>query len=79
MLLDDWLIFTLGAAIVENMPVDAVRNGWLLFLNVLFIRYLHQGRRDGEELAYKLLETAQMANFHEYFRIYVSSFSSPSN
>jgi hypothetical protein len=78
-LLDDWLIFTLGAAIVENMPVDAVHNSWLLFLNVLFIRYLHQGRRDGEELAYNLLETAQMANFHKYFRIYVSSFSSPSN
>ncbi|KAJ7339054.1 hypothetical protein DFH08DRAFT_812448 [Mycena albidolilacea] len=59
------------------MPVDAVHNSWLLFLNVLFIRYLHQGRRDGEELAYKLLETAQMANFHKYFRIYDEAESPP--
>ncbi|KAJ7343247.1 hypothetical protein DFH08DRAFT_962375 [Mycena albidolilacea] len=76
-LLDDWLIFTLGAAVVENMPVDAVRDSWLLFLNVLFVRYLHQGRRDGEELAYKLLETAQMANFHKYFHIYDEAESPP--
>jgi hypothetical protein len=71
--LDQWLTFTLGAAIVENIPEDALRDCRLLFLRVLFIRYLHQGSFEGDKMAYKLLEEAQMSNYRQYLYIYVGS------
>ncbi|KAF8130448.1 hypothetical protein K438DRAFT_1999430 [Mycena galopus ATCC 62051] len=66
--LDDWLTFTLGSAIVINTPQEAIYESRLLFIKVLFIRYQHQGGPAGEELAYQLLETAQMSSFHSFFR-----------
>ncbi|KAJ7837248.1 hypothetical protein B0H14DRAFT_3460307 [Mycena olivaceomarginata] len=66
--IQDWLCFTLGAQIVEHMPEDAVIKSGELFLNVLHTRFLHQGKDEGEQLAYKLLEEAQMDNFRRYYR-----------
>ncbi|KAJ7874743.1 hypothetical protein B0H14DRAFT_89667 [Mycena olivaceomarginata] len=68
--LDQWLTFTLGAAIVENIPDEAMRDCQLLFLRVLFIRYLHHGSFEGDKMAYKLLEEAQMSNYRQYLYIY---------
>jgi hypothetical protein len=64
--IQDWLCFTLGAQIVEHMPEDTVTKSSKLFLNVLHTRFLHQGKDEGEQLAYKLLEKAQMDNFRLY-------------
>ncbi|KAJ7367256.1 hypothetical protein DFH08DRAFT_949224 [Mycena albidolilacea] len=49
------------------MPEDAVIKSGELFLNVLHTRFLHQGKDEGEQLAYKLLEEAQMDNFRRYY------------
>ncbi|KAJ7328883.1 hypothetical protein DFH08DRAFT_1023438 [Mycena albidolilacea] len=70
-----WLVelAVLGAAVVENVPDDAMRDRQLLFLRVLFIRYLHQGSFEGDKMAYKLLEEAQMSNYWQYFHIYMGS------
>ncbi|KAJ7792390.1 hypothetical protein B0H14DRAFT_3160242 [Mycena olivaceomarginata] len=68
--LDQWLTFTLGAAIVESISDEAMRDCQLLFLRVLFIRYLHHGSFEGDKVAYKLLEEAQMSNYQQYLYIY---------
>lgn len=72
--LTDWLCFTLGADIVDNMPADAVARGGKLFLDVLYIRFFYNGALEGEGLAYQLLEAAQNDNFKKYFRAFVSYF-----
>ncbi|KAF8188166.1 hypothetical protein K438DRAFT_1972356 [Mycena galopus ATCC 62051] len=66
-LLYDWLSFTLGRIIVEHLPEDALHETRTLFLNVLFIRYQYGGQKAGEEMAYRLLAEAQMANFRRHF------------
>ncbi|KAF7330970.1 hypothetical protein MVEN_02437100 [Mycena venus] len=68
--LDDWLMFTLGRAVVENIPAEAIIESRKLFLKVLFIRFQYKGGRDGEELAYKELELAQISHIHQYFRTF---------
>ncbi|KAJ6499746.1 hypothetical protein C8R47DRAFT_1068634 [Mycena vitilis] len=68
--LDDWLTYTLGAAIVEHMPAEAIQESRLLFLNVLFARFQFQGSREGEQRAYDLLGAAQMSNFRRYYRTF---------
>ncbi|KAJ7837249.1 hypothetical protein B0H14DRAFT_2589344 [Mycena olivaceomarginata] len=72
--LTDWLCFTLGADIVDNMPADAVARGGKLFLDVLYTRFFYNGSLEGEGLAYKLLEAAQNDNFKTHFRAFVSYF-----
>lgn len=64
--LSDWLSYTLGGELVDRMPGEAIRLSRQLFLDVLWVRYIHKGAQEGEQLAEKLLEQAQMQNFRRY-------------
>ncbi|KAJ7612385.1 hypothetical protein DFH06DRAFT_1371504 [Mycena polygramma] len=66
----DWLCFTLGAKIVEQMPEEAIVRSGKLLLEVWYIRYLHDGAVAGEDLAYDLLFDAQTENFKTYYESY---------
>ncbi|KAF8130450.1 hypothetical protein K438DRAFT_1948338, partial [Mycena galopus ATCC 62051] len=67
-LIENWLCFTLGAAIVDHMPPEAVQKSGELFVEVLYTRFMHNGSPGGDELALKLLEAAQMDNFKKYYQ-----------
>ncbi|KAK6971899.1 hypothetical protein R3P38DRAFT_3336500 [Favolaschia claudopus] len=69
-LLDDWLIFTIGYAVVTHLPAQALEDCRKLFLNVLYIRFQHDGNRrqrtEGDQLAHKAIETAQISYIKQY-------------
>ncbi|KAK6971355.1 hypothetical protein R3P38DRAFT_2798726 [Favolaschia claudopus] len=65
-LLNDWLCFCLGADITVHLPEDALKECQQLFLHVLYLRYQHNGQRNGDREAKKLLDEAQMESFHRY-------------
>ncbi|KAK6995638.1 hypothetical protein R3P38DRAFT_3288328 [Favolaschia claudopus] len=66
-LLDDWLIFTIGYAV---LPAQALEDCRKLFLNVLYIRFQHDGNRrqrtEGDQLAHKAIEAAQISYIKQY-------------
>ncbi|KAJ6497198.1 hypothetical protein C8R47DRAFT_1069243 [Mycena vitilis] len=64
----DWLSYTLGGEIVEQMAEDALKRGWILILDVFFLRFMHAGRPSGDELAEQLLLAAQNQHFKSYRR-----------
>ncbi|KAK7024097.1 hypothetical protein R3P38DRAFT_2531662 [Favolaschia claudopus] len=65
-LLGDWLAFCLGADITSHIPSEALKECQELFLHVLYVRFQYKGQRDGEREARKILDVAQMANFHQH-------------
>ncbi|KAK6995608.1 hypothetical protein R3P38DRAFT_2567130 [Favolaschia claudopus] len=72
-LLSDWLIFALGAELIDALPQEAIQECQLLFLRVLFLRFQYQGRRDGDIEAKRELDMAQM-NLQNYLQPLVRYF-----
>ncbi|KAJ7843062.1 hypothetical protein B0H14DRAFT_3456368 [Mycena olivaceomarginata] len=64
--LTDWLCFTLGAEITEDLGLESLVPGQELFVDVLFTRYLYGGTSEGDTIAYKLLEAAQIDQVKYY-------------
>ncbi|KAJ7787382.1 hypothetical protein B0H14DRAFT_3505641 [Mycena olivaceomarginata] len=64
--LADWLCFTLGAEIAEDLGLESLVPGQELFVDVLFTRYLYGGTSEGDTIAYKLLEAAQIDQVKYY-------------
>lgn len=48
------------------MAEDALKRGWILILDVFFLRFMHQGRANGDEMAKTLLLAAQNQHFKSY-------------
>ncbi|KAK7013918.1 hypothetical protein R3P38DRAFT_3206486 [Favolaschia claudopus] len=70
-LITEWLLYTLGAAIVDHMPEAAIRRSSDLFINVLYKRYELGNTPAGDQAALNLLLAAQMDNFREYYHVMV--------
>ncbi|KAJ7843565.1 hypothetical protein B0H14DRAFT_3689309 [Mycena olivaceomarginata] len=64
--LADWLCFTFGAEIAEDLGLESLVPGQELFVDVLFTRYLYGGTSEGDTIAYKLLEAAQIDQVKYY-------------
>ncbi|KAJ7785280.1 hypothetical protein DFH07DRAFT_763876 [Mycena maculata] len=60
----DYLVFCLGGGILAKNAAEALDLTWTVIFDVLFLRYVHQGSVNGEELALKrLLEAQRAKNF----------------
>ncbi|KAK7042405.1 hypothetical protein R3P38DRAFT_3178964 [Favolaschia claudopus] len=70
-LITRWLLYTLGAAIVDHMPDAAIRQSRELFVNVLHKRFEQGNTPAGNQAALALLLAAQIDNFKQYYRVVV--------
>ncbi|KAJ7678685.1 hypothetical protein B0H17DRAFT_1139241 [Mycena rosella] len=65
----DWLSFCIGGEVTAKMPDEALSLSWDVILEVLYLRFSHVGRPDGDDLARALLLQTQMQNFRAYVNV----------